>query len=81
MAADLAEILALIMSSKSAQFEFCVSESQKSWLGRFRDIDLHYFHVFPNFLLLLGHDKITYIHFPFVCDFVRAFRKRLITRF
>lgn len=34
MAADLAEILALIMSSKSAQFEFCVDESQKSWLGQ-----------------------------------------------
>lgn len=33
MAADLAEILALIMSSKSAQYEFCVDDSQKSWLG------------------------------------------------
>jgi len=33
MAADLAEILALIISSKSAQFEFCVDDSQKSWLG------------------------------------------------
>ncbi|CAL8143261.1 unnamed protein product [Orchesella dallaii] len=32
MAADLAEILALIMSSKSAQFEFCVDDSQRSWL-------------------------------------------------
>ncbi|OXA56360.1 synaptic vesicle glycoprotein 2B isoform X2 [Folsomia candida] len=32
LAADLSELMALIMSSKSAQFEFCVDASQKSWL-------------------------------------------------
>ncbi|CAG7727085.1 unnamed protein product [Allacma fusca] len=32
MAADLSELLAVIMSAKSAQFEFCVDDSQKSWL-------------------------------------------------
>lgn len=34
LAADLSELMALIMSSKSAQFEFCVDASQKSWLGK-----------------------------------------------
>jgi len=33
MASDVSELMALIMSSKSAQFEFCVDETQKSWLG------------------------------------------------
>ncbi len=34
MAADLSELMGLILASKSAQFEFCVDETQKSWLGK-----------------------------------------------
>ena len=34
LASDLSELLAVIMSSKSAQFEFCVDDTQKSWLGK-----------------------------------------------
>ena len=33
MAADLAEIMALILSVKMSQFDFCVDDTQKSWLG------------------------------------------------
>ena len=32
--ADLSELMALILSSKSAQFEFCVDDTQKSWIGK-----------------------------------------------
>ena len=34
MVADLSELMALIISSKSAQFEFCIESTQKSWIGK-----------------------------------------------
>jgi hypothetical protein len=39
MAADLSEIMALILSAKMSQFDFCVDETQKSWLGKYWNIN------------------------------------------
>lgn len=64
MAADLAEILALIMSSKSAQFEFCVDDSQKSWLGTYIPYkDTNWSHNIYEYCLKAFHNLIAHAWF------------------